>query len=385
MTVTRKTVLMEEDGAPSLRTATTVVNISSAAAPNKGQYLVAVDDHTAEWGGGTGHNQNTDTGTTSPTFQLDTENAGPKAANVAGTLTSRNAANTMDAPLAGSVVTASDSIQLTPKVLGAVVDGRMEYGTDGALHFNSSGTNSGGVIQPQPRFGPYASMPTSGMVAGDMYIVANPAPTVQWIYDGAEWRPLIGGVMGYKPRLAGSFTAKNPITQTLVDVRGGLLYTMPHYHLSALCDFSIAFSTSTMFVEGAFNIITPDSSATYFGIQMLEFATGRAVGLACAPGEAGTPNSLIEAEVFDAYARTSRVHLNPGRTIYDAGAPFFYRLKRTGANIVFALSRDRFTWVDIYSIASNVAFLSEPTHLGIYGIGYAGISQAVVTHFTYGN
>jgi hypothetical protein len=56
---------------------------------------------------GAGHTQNTDTGTTSTTFQIDSGNTGPKLKNNALTLEVRNAADNAYAPLTASQITTS--------------------------------------------------------------------------------------------------------------------------------------------------------------------------------------------------------------------------------------------------------------------------------------
>ncbi len=59
------------------------------------------------------HAQNTDTGTTSETFQVDSGNTGPKLKNIAGTMAVRNDADDADAPIRVSEVLVDDPVEAT--------------------------------------------------------------------------------------------------------------------------------------------------------------------------------------------------------------------------------------------------------------------------------
>jgi predicted ABC-type ATPase len=56
------------------------------------------------------HTQNTDTGTTSTTFQVDSDNTGPKIKNNSGVLEARNAADDAYAQVAMSVAQLTDAV-----------------------------------------------------------------------------------------------------------------------------------------------------------------------------------------------------------------------------------------------------------------------------------
>jgi hypothetical protein len=68
---------------------------------------------------GAGHTQNTDTGTTSPTFQIDSGNAGPKIKSDTGNMRVRNAADTADATLSADGFYSAGASMTSGTVYGA--------------------------------------------------------------------------------------------------------------------------------------------------------------------------------------------------------------------------------------------------------------------------
>jgi hypothetical protein len=58
------------------------------------------------------HSQDTDTGTTSTTFQVDSGNAGPKLKNISGTMAARNAADNAYAPVKASAFDTGEQIDV---------------------------------------------------------------------------------------------------------------------------------------------------------------------------------------------------------------------------------------------------------------------------------
>ena len=94
------------------------------------------------------HTQNTDTGTTSATFQIDTGNSGPKFKNISGVITIRNAADSANANLVASGIAAatfsgdgSALTGITAQQIGALsLSGGTVTGVvsiNGDFHYNS--------------------------------------------------------------------------------------------------------------------------------------------------------------------------------------------------------------------------------------------------------
>lgn len=81
---------------------------TDAAAGQNLYFCTATGIWTQMAGGGTGHAQNTDTGTAAAVFQIDSGAGGPKLKNEAGTLAIRTAGDTDYAPLKAKMLTAGD-------------------------------------------------------------------------------------------------------------------------------------------------------------------------------------------------------------------------------------------------------------------------------------
>ncbi len=89
-----------------------------------------------------GHTQNTDTGTTSATFQLDSGNTGPKLKNSGGVLQARNAADNAFADVEGANLKTAGNLtdgsnSATVAAIKGAVDAKASYDADlGCLTFN---------------------------------------------------------------------------------------------------------------------------------------------------------------------------------------------------------------------------------------------------------
>jgi hypothetical protein len=105
-------------------------DIQSATNTQKGlataAHIAAIEANTAAK-----HTQNTDTGTTSDTFQIDSGNSGPQWKNDSGTMSARNAADAADAPVSVRNLTLTE--YALGNISGAVTidsdDGAIQSGT----------------------------------------------------------------------------------------------------------------------------------------------------------------------------------------------------------------------------------------------------------------
>ncbi len=126
------------------------------AEPGRNLYLCTAAGVWSEISGGASHTQNTDTGTTSPAFQLDSGGSGPKIKNNAGTLEVRNAADDAYAPVKASYFEATGTGDWTPGEAGTSNLGSATLpfaeiyvsgtsGTPAANNFKITGISTGGM------------------------------------------------------------------------------------------------------------------------------------------------------------------------------------------------------------------------------------------------
>lgn len=268
--------------------------------------------------------------------------------------------------------------------LGTPEDGAIEYDTShlwvtiGAVRYQldqqaaSGGTNT---------FGHFGALPAAGH-SGNTF-TADDSPTALWVDDGAAWRPIISGSsVGKRPPLASAFTALSYSAQTLTDINGALEYYTPDAGASLIFrDWSIALSDATAFVEATINSPPQVATVTAVGIHMAESSTGKMFTLGILPGFNLQPQVLLCSSAFTRSSYASIAYIdNIARHL-----PVFYRILRSGTNMLITASVNRVNWSTLYTIATTSVFTTAPNYIGIWGNGQNGIARCTITHFDYGS
>lgn len=236
-------------------------------------------------------------------------------------------------------------------------------------------------------YGTFAGKPAAG-TAGKLGFFTD-APVSTWVDDGAAWRPIVNGVICTAPPLVSAMTWFN---------QGGAVATQLN---GAIGMVGVNDGASPGAQRGLF--IT-NAAATAYGEIGISFApqsdqvAGHTVSTSCMLREAATGkiynlntfqnlnalNSAIEIEVWTSSTARS-VATAKGYLAWDSNQPVFTRVRRSGANVVAEVSRDRQVWTQYDSRGAAGVFTTAPDQVGFCCSGVNSVPAFNVLHFINGS
>ncbi len=218
-------------------------------------------------------------------------------------------------------------------------------------------------------FGPFASRPVPG-TAGRLYYATDSA-IAQWVDDGTAWRPIVGGVVGKAPPTLAAFnaawTAYNLGTASMAAGNGVLVMRGPN---DAAVNTSRGWSIPTSDPAAWVEVALDDSSLRAGGITVLQHF---GIGFRNSVGGAQFTLTSVRNNGVDYYtagviagtwssdtARTATQQAWFASLGSDANGPTFFRVRKSGTNLIAEVSRDRQNWQQLHSILTS---LVNPTHI----------------------
>ena len=252
----------------------------------------------------------------------------------------------------------------------------------GSLTIQGGGGGGGGGAT----VGTFANRPAAGN-AGALYI-ATDSPIAQWVDDGSAWRPLIQGqALGTQVPAASAFTAFNAGTFTFSDASGTIRFECTTgTGASNVRGAALSLSSSTAYVEACIADTSPGynaSTVSSTGVMLRESSSGKAVGIFTRVQQAAAAIPAC------AYLEVVTINNNGGSAFsaeisLPINAPKFFRVKRSGSDIVVEVSPDRLAWKTSRTFATSSVFTSAPDQAA-FGIIDYGPSYGLLTHFKYGS
>ena len=211
----------------------------------------------------------------------------------------------------------------------------------------------------------YAQRPAAGNAG--RRIVLTDAMIPDWVDDGTQWRPMVGGLaLGYEPPTSGSFIAVNQGTSTLTTLSGSLLLTAfpdgtaNNRHLYV----QNAPATPYTLTVGMILNIWPAPNPTMGGLCFRESSTGKFVEFITY----FTNNS-------NHFATDKATAPNGSFTGYDDGAVqpgwstqgiIWLRIRDDGTNLSWFWSQDGVSFQPWLSVRPRTDFLaSGPNQIGL--------------------
>ena len=233
-------------------------------------------------------------------------------------------------------------------------------------------------------FGTFASMPASAS-SGAIYVSSDSKASI-WSYSGTAWRPIIKDTLCTKPPLASVFTKINDggANHTLVDNKGTLNFTCPNDGAHTYNrGYIISYSNSTAYVEGGFplNPYIDAANYSYFGIIMREAATGKSYSI----GLRKEVSNFMNMQVFFRTSDSDESNYNIYQVTKNLNDIMFFRIIRSGSNIISQYSMDKQNWVQAETKVTTAVFTTAPDQIGITGWGYNAIATSPIYHIEYGS
>jgi len=228
-------------------------------------------------------------------------------------------------------------------------------GSQGATGPQGPSGPSGGGSSTQQGIGVYASLPSSGMNAGDRYRCTD-CP-YEFYYNGSAWLAFYKSFPATIPPLAGSLTWVNH-SSAVVGNAGGMLaisgVSMGGCNAQLLkksapptpWTFTAGLELNTQtgnYVHSGLVIRDPNTS------KFILFGPGTAGGVALNLDYFNNPTSFGSAAKEVAFA---------------PDAQLFLKITDDGTNHTYFTSADGINWLQFYQ-ASRTAFLAAPTEVGI--------------------
>lgn len=246
---------------------------------------------------------------------------------------------------------------------------------------------SGGIAGVTSYFGLYAGLPAPGNAGRTAYI--TDAPVQVWVDDGIAWRPIIGGVICTAPPLAAGFTWINQGGASLTQLNGAITLVGVNDgaspgQLRALVLTNIA-ATAFSELGIAFNPIG-DGTAGHTASAMVmlrEGGTAKAYVLNTYQ-DFGNRRTAFELDIWTNNA-TRPTAVDKGYAVWDSNRPLFTRVRRSGANVVAEVSRDRQVWTVLDSRVTTTVFTTAPDQAGFGVDGVNVVPTFNVLHFINGS
>ena len=309
--------------------------------PGDQGYMLVRDEATAtglKWQEvSAGHTQNTDTGTTSPSFQIDSGNSGPRTKNVSGAMHIRNAADSALADLVAANATFSKVTVSAAPVAGSDVTNKTYV--DGLLAANDAmvykGTlGSGGTITTLPttyNTGWAYKVITAGTYAGKVceygdLLIAITSRTGTGNTD-ADWTVvqanLDGAVIGPATAVADNFALFDGATGKLIKDSGINAATfVPAAHVGSGGNAHADATTSVAGFMTAADKLKLDGIAA--GAVNLSKATGAEINTGTDDAKYTTPKAIADSNVVkgpgsSADNRIPLFNSTSGKLLKDSG------------------------------------------------------------------
>lgn len=211
--------------------------------------------------------------------------------------------------------------------------------------------------------GAYASRPASP-AAGMRYAPTDGA--FEQIYDGTNWRNLVGGAVLKAPPAAATLGTHTGFgTSTLTDGNGILTFAAQEATgpLIRLAGKSITTLASASVTAGAAGV-APSANFAGWGIHMRESGTGKVGTLT---SYIGNGYWTIEWEYWtDEGTRGT----DSGNVLFKLamfnGAPLLLRMAISGSNVLFQASTSGgATWITLATVAKTTIWTTAPDEFGI--------------------
>lgn len=223
-----------------------------------------------------------------------------------------------------------------------------------AAHFldgtGAWGTPAGGGTSPVG-YGTYASMPAAG-TAGRLYTPSDGFS--QWVDDGTNYRPLLAGIVGTKPPLVATFTARGAGTPNFADDKGALVWNV--------ASNGTADSLKLLEVSAP---ATPWTLTVYMGYAM----TGAVnmAGIYVADNTTKVRILTPEGSNFKVYNFTSLTVGTGSAASVSAIAtvPIWLRIVDDGTNRIFSYSYDNNHYTTVLSEGRTSVFTATKVGLGL--------------------
>ena len=252
---------------------------------------------------------------------------------------------------------------------------------DGDVYKKIAGTWTliGSIAGPPGRaktaVGVFASLPTTGMAAGDSYKCTD-SPH-EFIYQGGSWQAFVGGLEA-TPVILSDLTVVNQGGSTISQQGASVLILDPsgggslanHLRLALQAVPSAPYKYTIIA-----DIVMAQCDYNQVGICLYDSGSGKLVmHNICSSNSVSNTGYLLQSGTLNSVTSFNAEYAHE---FYTCPSRIIMRIRDDGTNRYFGISADGFTFWE-YTSSTNTDWIT-PTHIGFYANANNGGQQVTIT------